>query len=378
MTIQVNAADFKRAFAEVLPAVDKRAVIPVLTGVRVQANGAFTVSGTDLDYEIVASVPYEGAPGEFMMLSPRAIAKAVSSAGGDRVEIDLGDGLSVRCGDLALKLSSHLPADDYPSMSPHSDVASATIGEAFLSAMRRVSRAVSTEETRYYLNGVYLHHVADWTYRLVATDGHRLMMATVQLPDATGVIPPSIIPRAVVRRLMERRFGEQPIKLIAAVTMTRNSEGDLIASGGSPNRMVFAASDWTLTTKLIDGTFPNYERVVPADAPHKARFKSADLLRAVDALALNKRATALKLTLTEGGATLSLRYPEVGDAEIAVPAEHRHVGASIGLNRLYIGDMCAAAGGEEIEFAFADASAPMRVTNPYDADWLGVQMPMRV
>jgi DNA polymerase-3 subunit beta len=233
----------------------------------------------------------------------------------------------------------------------------------------RTRFAISTEETRYYLNGIYLH-VADSegtrVLRAVATDGHRLARVEEPLPEGAGGMPGVIIPRKTInelRKLLDEVSGGVELAL-------------------SDTRIQFHVDSIQLTSKLIDGTFPEYERVIPRGNDKVLRVGKKDFADAVGRVAAisAERSRPVKLTLQRDLLTLSAASPEQGTASEELDAERVKYESSpleIGFQARYLNDITDQIEGD-VEFCFADGSAPTVVRDAGDSSALYVLMPMRV
>jgi len=233
----------------------------------------------------------------------------------------------------------------------------------------RTRFAISTEETRYYLNGIYLHVTESEgvkVLRAVATDGHRLARVEEPLPDGAGAMPGVIIPRKTVNELR---------KLLDEVTGN-------VEIGLSDTRIQFRADQVMLTSKLIDGTFPEYERVIPRGNDKVLRVGKKDFSDAVGRVAAisSERSRPVKLSLARDLLVLSASSPEQGTASEELDADHVKYEAGpleIGFQARYLNDITDQIN-EQVEFCFADGSAPTVVRDAADASALYVLMPMRV
>lgn len=391
--IEVNRKDFAAALKVVAGVASNRATIPILSNVRATANGALALEATDLDTWLRAEVPYSGEQGTLMLPAPRTIMAAVNAAGGELVRLSPAEnGTAVAAGALTMELPAQA-VDDFPYQEwPAAEMFTATLGADVLAQLARIMPAISTEETRYYLNGIYLHHVADWEYRAVATDGHRLMMATIMLPDAAGVLPdPFIIPRAFLRHVLGLFAGRrtiEPVRLVVGKHVPANTRGqdlDLDKLAGMP-RMAWhgqcGGAKVVAGGKLIDGGYPDYKRVIPTpQAPMWLEMGRGALLAGLQAVMplMEGKFRAVSLSADAAGLRIVAQSPVVGKASTVVPASHNWPGDfQIGFNAGYLVSMLQAAGGEGVRLEVTDSSSPGLLTNPEDTTFTGVLMPMRV
>lgn len=391
MTFQTKAADFRRAIAVASKAVEGKSTIPILQTVRCRANGAFEATATDLGVLISVSVPRE--PGEdmdFALMSPKQVVAAIGAAGGADVSISHVDGkAALQSGALELSVGT-LPGDDFPEQSfnrPLDPQFSATLSAENVAALGRVAGAMSTEETRYYLNGLHFRSIGDTTIRVQATDGHRLYFLDIEVPDATGTLPSNtIIPRRTVRLLLDlAKTASGPIAFKVGNSALSNAVESTAPARAGATRLAVSfdtgAAKVSLASKLIDGTFPDTSRIIPTGGDKQMLFNVADLRRALSGISGHSRdVRATKITLGEPGiARLSAAYVGLSlSAEIEVQCQHDAPGFVVGFNGNYLLSLLNASGGEELLIDTADAATPALIRNPADTAWAAVQMPMRV
>ncbi|MFM2042135.1 MAG: polymerase beta subunit, partial [Pseudomonadota bacterium] len=264
-----------------------------------------------------------------------------------------------------------LPVEDFPQMAG-GDLAHRfhLTASAARMLIDRTKFAISTEETRYYLNGIYLHAAKSRTageppmLRAVATDGHRLARVQMDLPDGAAGIPGVIIPRKTV---MEVR------KLL-------DEAADAIEIQLSDTKVRFTFDNITLTSKLIDGTFPDYERVIPVGNDKSLEVDPKTFAAAVDRVATisTEKSRAVKLSLDRGVLTLSASSPEAGSATEELEVMYDAAALEIGFNSRYLLDITQQIEGEGARFRMADAGSPTVVQDIKDENALYVLMPMRV
>jgi DNA polymerase-3 subunit beta len=257
--------------------------------------------------------------------------------------------MAVKAGRSRFTLQT-LPEADFP------DLAAGELSHKFSVATPDLKRlvdktqfAISTEETRYYLNGIYLHAVDEKPAKLraVATDGHRLAQVEIALPKGASGIPGVIVPRktvAEIQKLVEDSGEEVEIEL-------------------SPAKIRFSFGRVTLTSKLIDGTFPDYGRVIPAGN---------------DKTVSSERGRAVKLSLAPGKLTLSVTNPDSGSATEELEVEYSSDPLDIGFNSRYLLDITSQIEGEKAELKLADPGSPTLLRDQDAGGALYVLMPMRV
>jgi len=389
--IEVNRKQFTRALDLASAVVGKSSTIPILQSMKVTANGALRLEATNLDNCTCAELPYEGAAGNFLLPQPRMLRSAINQAGGDDVSVLPADdrSIEVRSGRLGSKLLT-MPVCDFPPLDRIGfEEFSATLGAAEFKQLARLVPAISQEETRYYLNGICVKRLDGWTYRFAATDGHKLMIVDIPLPDAVGIIPDNtIIPRdwltIVLARLAKAKEGAR--LTFGRMAVPNNAGPDLPLAPGGPRIALQGDLDgivYSVTGKLIDGQYPDYQRVVPTDTRYVVRVSRRELVQAISALAslsFDKSFRAVKLTFPAGKLRCELFNVELGTSTFDIDAEHNVAAGleQIGFNAKYLLAMCNSLTGEEMQLHLSAHDAPAIVTDPADTAFKGVIMPMRV
>lgn len=338
----ISKHDLARLLSSVTKAVESKNTIPILATVRLVADGAtLQATATNLDIEITGSVPADGSLA--CCVDAKLLAGIVSKAGGDiELEHD-GNTLTVKSGRSRFKLQT-LPVEDFPDLTAGEFT---TTFEADLSTLfAAVAFAVSTEETRFYLQGVYLEPTA-----ATATDGHRLAHVTAALPSFQPIIVPS-------KTVALWPKGSAHVSL-------------------SSTKIRIQTNDVVLTSKLIDGTYPDYRRVIPTGNDKYVLADKAALQAAVARVSTvaDQRGRAVKLEIAPGQIGLSVR----GDAEATDSVEVDYSGEplEIGFNSAYLAEILANVPGETVRIALNDAGSPTLFTAPDKDGALSVLMPMR-
>ena len=231
----------------------------------------------------------------------------------------------------------------------------------------RTKFAVSTEETRYYLNGVYMHAKNEGeakVLRVVATDGHRLACVESPLPKGAENMVGVIIPRKTVGEIRK---------------LLDDTGADEITIAMSENKIRFTMEDITLTSKLIDGTYPDYERVIPTDNDKVLELGVKDLASAVDRVSVvAERTRAIKMLTAKNHVTITTSSPDLGSAQEEVEAKYDSEALEIGYNFRYLLDILAEVKGDSVRISFADGSSPSVIHDTSDSSAIYVLMPMRV
>jgi DNA polymerase III subunit beta len=376
MKLTIERAALLKALSHVQSVVERRTTIPILSNVLLRAEGAgglgrLALSATDMDLEIVERVPgrveREGrttAPAHTLYDIVRKLRE------GAQVELEMlgaRNEMVLRSGRSTFTLAC-LPPEDYPVMSagelPHQFSLSAAELRALID---RTRFAISTEETRYYLNGIYLHATKNNevpVLRAVATDGHRLARVEMTAPEGAAGMPGIIVPRKTVielRKLVDE--GEEEVQLALGDTKIRCAIGEA-----------------ALTSKLIDGTFPDYDRVIPTGNDKILDVECKEFADAVDRVSTisTERSRAVKLAIEHGNLVVSATSPENGTAIEELEVRYQSSPIEIGFNSRYLLDITEQIDGEFAQFKMSDAGSPTIICDSGDASALYVLMPMRV
>ncbi len=355
--------------------VERRNTIPILSNVLIRASGAaLTLKATDLDLEVLETVPAEiGRAGATTV--PAHMLYDIVRKLPDGAEVALetapdGQTLLVRSGRSSFSLQM-LPETDFPDLTTGQfPVRFELPATSFKTLIDRTQFAISTEETRYYLNGIYLHTptVEGRTLlRAVATDGHRLARAQTSVPEGADGMPGIIIPRKTVGEIQKLLDGADPAALAA------------IEISDTKIRVTFGPV--VLTSKLIDGTFPDYARVIPQGNDKALKVDRAAFSDAVDRVSTiaSERGRAVKLSLGEDGRlSLTVNNPDSGSATEELDVDYSSAALDIGFNSRYLLDIAAQLKTGTALFRFADPGSPTLIQDEGDEDALYVLMPMRV
>ena len=372
MRLTIERAALLKALTHVQSVVERRNTIPILSNVLLSAqDSALRLTATDLDIEIsedaFAEVERAGstsAPAQFLYDFVRKLPEGAS------IKLELGGDdarLSVWAGKARLNLPV-LPAQDFPVMPVDALATRFEIHPGELKRLIDKTRfAISTEETRYYLNGIYLHTaVADGEPKLrgVATDGHRLALADTHAPDGAQGMPGVIVPR----------------KTIGELRRLLDDASDSVKIAASDQKIRFEIGDAVLTSKLIDGSFPEYARVIPKGNTRILRVENRVFAEAVDRVATvsAERSRSVKMALDGDRLTLTVNNPDAGLATEDLPAEYESEPMEIGFNARYLLDVAGQIEGDSVQFEFADSGSPTLVRDESDPHAIYVLMPLRV
>jgi DNA polymerase-3 subunit beta len=372
MRVVLERSNLLKSLNHVHRVVERRNTIPILSNVLLAADGAsLELKATDLDLEITEATPASVEQGGATTVPAHLLYEIVRKLP-DGAEVMLktdedGNAMSVISGRSSFRLQC-LPQSDFPVLSAGSFPNIVRLDSTALKGLiEKTQFAISTEETRYYLNGIYLHALdADGKLKLrsVATDGHRLARAEVEAPAGAEGMPGIIIPRKTVTEL--QKLVDDPD---VAVTTEL-----------SDTKIRFTIGSVVLTSKLIDGTFPDYQRVIPAGNDKKLVLDRQSFSSAVDRVSTisSERGRAVKMSIGNGQLTLTVNNPDSGSATEELVADYDAEALEIGFNAKYLLDVAAQLSGDQAEFLLADAGSPTLIRDTADEDTLYVLMPMRV
>ena len=367
MKITIDRISLLRPLGQVQSVVERRNTIPILANVVLQAaDGALSMTATDMDMDIATQVECAVGTAGTTTVSAHLLYDIIRKLPeGAEVEIAVADGqATISAGRSNFRLPT-LPVEDFPTISvgemPDGFVVTAADMRDMIDATRF---AISTEETRYYLNGIYLHKSDQGDLCAVATDGHRLALTRQGLPSGAAGMPSIIVPRKAVtelRKLLDDVEGEVGVAL-------------------SDTRAEFTFGAVRLKTKLIDGTFPDYTRVIPQGNDRIMQVDAASFSAAVDRVSTisSEKSRSVKMKLAPGILNLSASSTDASSAVEELEVSYDGAEMEIGFNARYLLDIAAQVESDTIEFALADQGSPSLVRAPGDEATLFVLMPMRV
>lgn len=371
MKLTIERTALLRSLNNVQSAVERRNTIPILSNVLMRAkDGNLSLTATDMDLEVIVEVPAQvSAPGATTAPAHTLYDIARKLPDDAQVEMTLnpeGTQMTVKAGRADFKLSC-LPVADFP------EIGNAELPETFSipandfrALIDRTKFAMSTEETRYYLNGIYVHATENEgvkVLRAVATDGHRLARFEMPLPEAASNIPAVIIPRKAITELR---------KLI-------DEAGDAIQISLSESKVRFSFDHVVMTSKLIDGTFPDYERVIPQGNDKIVEVNPKVFTQAIDRVSTisDGKSRAVKITFNGKTMTLSANSPDAGSA-IEDLEVNGNDNLEIGFNARYLLDITSQIEGDGCRMILSDSSTATIIRDTSDDSALYILMPLSV
>jgi DNA polymerase-3 subunit beta len=367
MKATIERATLLKSLGHVQSVVERRNTIPILSNVLIEArdDNSIRLMATDLDLQVDESVPANvDQPGATTVAAHTLFDIVRKLPEGSQVELNVAEGkMHLSAGRSRFHLST-LPRDDFPVISEGELPTSFELPAATLRQIIDKTRfAISSEETRYYLMGIFLH-VADDQLKAAATDGHRLARVVLPKPDGADGMPDVIVPRkcvAELRKLLEEVEGTVQISL-------------------SPTKIRFGLGSAVLTSKLIDGTFPDYNRVIPTANDKLLKLDPKTFASGVDRVSTiaSEKTRAVKMSVDRDKVILSVTSPESGTATEEIPADYGSDTIEIGFNAKYLLDILGEIEGDTVEVHLADAAAPTLLRENDKSNALYVLMPMRV
>lgn len=372
MKVTIERSHLVKALGHVQSVVERRNTIPILSNVLLQADdGKLTLTATDLDIEVLEQTSAEvDASGATTVSAVMLFEIAKRLPDGAQVSLELlGDEgrLQVTSGRSRFALAV-LPEADFPSLASDVYDVEFSLPTGDLRRLLEKARfAMSQEETRYYLNGVYIHAVTEGPeplLRVAATDGHRLARLETALPSGAKEMPGVIVPR----------------KAVAEIGRLLDDADEMVNLSVSKTKIRFGLGAGRLTSKLIDGTFPDYERVIPKDNPFTLRVDNSDFAKAVDRVSTvsSDRTKSVKLALDNDHLRLTVNNPEAGTALEELSVDFDGEPTEVGFNARYLIDIAQQVESSTAVFRLSDPSSPTVILDEENQNALYVLMPLRV
>ncbi len=375
MEIKANSSDLLKALNHIHGIVEVRHTLPILSNIVLSAeNNELTLSSTNLDIFCSDKIDAEIVnSGEISVpaITFFEIVKRLPS--GSDVILSMGDEdteLILKCGRSKFNLST-LKTEDFPILSDKDLSTNFVISSDELSRMiDKTKFAISNEETRYYLNGIFFHKAESNSIkflRAVATDGHRLAQYDIPLPQGAEEITGIIIPKKTVFELRK---------------VLDDADGDVSVSLNE-NKIKFSFNNLKIISKVIDGTFPDYTKVIPQNNDKKFKTNNSELKNAIDrvsAVAINEetKSKAIKLTIENNKLNLSVESQSKGSAKEEIDISYTNEKVDIGFNSRYLLDICNEVDGDEIDVNLLDSISPAIIIDKTDENLFFVLMPMRI
>ncbi len=366
MKFSVNREMLLRPLQQVAGVVERRQTLPVLSNLLMQvADGKLSMTGTDLEVELVGRLEVSiEAPGDVTVPARKLVDICREIPENADIDFALNDGrVEIRSGRFRSTLST-LPAGDFPSVDQStSDLTTEIDSKQFKKLLDRTGFAMAQQDVRYFLNGMLIE-LGNGHVRSVATDGHRLAMSDLDESSLDGALRQVIVPRKGVIEL-QRLLQELEEKVSLSIGATH----------------LCASSDtFTLTTKLVDGKFPDYDRVIPRNGDKVVHADKQELRQALSRTAIlsNEKFRGIRVTLASGQLQLSANNPEQEEAEETVSVEYEGDGIEVGFNVSYLQDVLSVLESEKVRITLADANSSAVLEDPDQEDSVYVVMPMKL
>ncbi|MDF1780824.1 MAG: DNA polymerase III subunit beta [Alcanivoracaceae bacterium] len=366
MKFSINREQLLKPLQQVAAVVERRQTLPVLSNVLLEVSGGrLSLTGTDLELELVARLELgaDAQDGETTVPARKLvdICKSLPAEAEIKFESD-GERLLLKSGRSRFTLST-LPSNEFPNLEEDIAGASFAIAPATLRQLiDRTAFSMAQQDVRYYLNGM-LFELSDGTLRTVATDGHRLAMCDAEV-EGLKEKAQVILPRKGVMEL-SRMLGD--------------AAGDVQVTVGK-NHVRILAGDISFTSKLVDGKFPEYDRVVPKNSQKLVLADRETLKQAFGRVAIlsNEKYRGIRVQLADGSLRIQANNPEQEEAEEEVSVDYTGSELEIGFNVSYLLDVMNTLHGDTVEIALGDSNSSALVTDPEWRNAIYVVMPMRL
>lgn len=349
----------------VIGVVERRQTMPILSNVLLIAkDGQLGVTATDLEVELVAQVEVEAeSDGEITVSGRKLLDICRALREGSTIAVSLsGEKLTVRSGRSKFNLVT-LPAAEFPVIEDIKAGQTITVSQASLGRLiEKTHFSMAQQDVRYYLNGMLLETSGKYL-RSVATDGHRLALCQVALSVGDFEQQQVIVPRKGVLELQRLLSGE----------------GDLNIELGS-NHIRIQLAGIRFTSKLIDGRFPEYERVIPKESSNELKADRGEFRNALQRTAIlsNEKYRGIRLVIRDSGVVLQAHNPEQEEAEEELSVEYSGEDIEIGFNVNYLLDALGAVEGDDVTVSVQDSNSSCLIRQPGNEDCTFVVMPMRL
>ena len=368
MKIIIDRSDLLKPLSHIQSVVERRNTIPILSNVVIKADEDYLfLSATDMDIDILEKFKCTVLKSGSITVTAHILYDIIRKlTDGSEILIEFTGGTaSLSCNKSKFQLPV-LPVEDYPTLFQGDLPINFNLSVEELCRLIDTTKfAISMEETRYYLNGIYIHK-EDKKLVSVATDGHRLARTSINLPSGADLINGVIVPRKAIyeiRKLIEDYSGDEEVSVSISDTKIRVS-----------------VSDTTITSKLIDGNFPDYEKVIPKENKNIISLDCAIFSESVDRVStiFSDKSKSVRMSLSQNKMTLEANSPDTGSAVEEIELSYSNEEISIGFNSKYLLDVTSQIGSGMFNMSLKDSGAPALISLPDDPESLFVLMPMRV
>lgn len=366
MKTTIKREDLLHPLQQVIGAVERRQTLPILGNVLFKSTGGdLSLTATDLEIEMVARL-VAGESDDFQTTIPARklldICKALPEGASIAFNVD-ENRVSLNSGRSRFTLAT-LPSQDFPGLDEMEEQQSFTIPQQRMKALlEKTSFAMAQQDVRYYLNGI-LMEISPGRLKLVATDGHRLALSETDLETDVGEDRQIIIPRKAVLELSRLLDSvDEPAKCILSSNHIRLQIGSLV-----------------FTSKLIDGKFPDYQRVIPVDGNKTMEVERDTLKQSMSRIAIlsNEKYRGIRLSLTPGNLSIQANNPDQEEAEEELPVDYQETDLEIGFNVTYLIDVLNVLDSQKVQIKLKDSNSSAIISDSQDSSSLYVVMPMRL
>lgn len=366
MKFSVNRESLLKPLQQVAGVVERRQTLPVLSNLLLKVSeNALSMTGTDLEVELIGRVEVTGAEdGEITVPARKMVDICRELPDKADIEVSLVENrLEIRSGRFRSTLST-LPAVDFPSVDQGSPELSAEIDSKSLKKLLdKTAFAMAQQDVRYFLNGM-LMEIGNGHVRCVATDGHRLALSDLSQAGVDGAVRQVIVPRKGIIEIQR---------------LLQELDDDVSISFGS-SHLCASSAVFTLTTKLVDGKFPDYERVIPRDGDKVLTADKQELRQALSRTAIlsNEKFRGIRVSLSDGQLQLSANNPEQEEAEETVSVDYQGDSMEVGFNVSYLQDVLNVIDDDKVKITLHDANSSALLEDPQLEDAVYVVMPMKL
>jgi DNA polymerase-3 subunit beta len=366
MKLRVSREALLKPLQQVAGVVERRQTLPVLSNVLLQVEGnQLSLTGTDLEVEMVARVGLlDSESGEVTVPARKLMDICRELPENAEIELALsGQKMSIKAGRFRSTLST-LPAADFPAVDKSmAELSTGIDAKSLKRILDRTAFAMAQQDVRYFLNGMLIELGGSYV-KTVATDGHRLAMSTLALTNPITESLQVILPRKGVLELQR---------------LLQELEGDVLISIGT-NHLRAESDDYALTSKLVDGRFPDYDRVIPKNGDKTIFADKVELRQALNRTAIlsNEKFRGIRVNLSTGSLQLSANNPEQEEAEEAVSVDYTGEDLEVGFNVGYVQDVLGVLDCEKVKITLHDANSSALLEDPDSDESMYVVMPMKL
>ena len=364
MNIIINSEEFVSHLSNVVGVVDRKQTMPILGHVLITgSSGEITITATDLEVQISSKFKANISDDFTITLPGRKLFDILRSLGNTDIELSSENETAILKTEKSKFSLQQLPANEFPLFDSAEGEQTFTIKQKDLSDIfNKTQFAMAQQDVRFYLNGLLLE-ISTETLNVVGTDGHRLAKTTSTLDKKNISEQSCIVPRKAIQELTK------------SLSESKECKVSLV-----DNQASFSYSQVTLTTKLIDGTFPDYNRVIPAETTTNIMLDSKVLKPALQRVSIlaNEKFRGVRIDIDNNKITISSENPEQEQAVEDIDIDETSVKLSIGFNVSYLIDAVNACSGELVTLGVNDESTSALITDPSDPNTKYVVMPMRL